>query len=144
MVIEFFIRGSKVMNMLTKTTLAAIVLAITAVSANAQGLTRQIQVLPAPGIQAQAQIAAAPAQVEGQPAQVEAPAQEAAPVQEAAPQVAPQPEPKFAEPKFVEPKFIAPKPEPKFIQPKFVEKREHYGYRQSYASYGYKRAPHCH
>ena len=69
---------------ITKTALAAAILAVMAVSAQAQqGPTRQIQVLPAPGAQAQAPAVAidqAPANVEGQAPKAEAPAIEAAPV----------------------------------------------------------------
>ena len=120
------------MNMLTKTTLAAVMLAAMAVSAQAQqGQTRQIQVLAAPG----AQIAAAdqgPVDVKPEVAQINpapAPAPEVvAPKAELAPAPAP------------EPKVLIQKVEPKFVAP-IIEKpaRKAYGY----SGYGYK-APHCH
>jgi hypothetical protein len=106
---------------ITKTALAAAILAALAVSANAQqGPTRQIQVLPAP-----IQVAKAPSVITEQgPAKLEpetqpgeapeaAPAPEPAPAASAAPQPAPKviaaaPGPKFAEPRFAEPKFAPP------------------------------------
>jgi hypothetical protein len=106
---------------ITKTVLAAAILAVMAVSAQAQqGPTRQIQVLPAPGKVAQAPAIAAdpaPAKIEGEAPVADAPAAEAAP--EAAPQiVAPKVAPKFA-PKVI---VAAPEaqPEPKFVEPKFA------------------------
>ncbi len=120
------------MNIVTKTALAAVLLAATVASANAQqGATRQIQVLAAPG--AVQQIAADQGPVDQKPevAQINpAPAPEVvAPKPELAP--APAPEPKLV---------IAPKPEPKFVAP-IIEKpaRKAYGY----SGYGYS-APHCH
>ena len=89
------------MNMLTKTTLAAVMLAAMAVSAQAQqqGKTRQIQVLAAPGAQIAAAPAAdqAPADLKPEVAQVNpAPAPEVvAPKAELAP--APAPEPKVSD-----------------------------------------------
>ena len=127
--------------MLTKSVLAAALLAVLTVSAHAQqGRTRQIEVLPAPGQQAQfnpTPAGAAAVQAEG-PA-VEAEAAEDRP----APRAEPRLPPKFAEPKG---EF---KGEPKFAEPKFVEKRErvvrdHYGYRNAHASYGYGKRAHCH
>ena len=126
--------------MLTKSALAAALLAILTVTAQAQqGLTRQIEVLPAPGQQAQAQLDATA--TDGAAAQGEAPAGDAAPKAE------PKAEPKIL-PKIAEPKGEF-KGEPKFVEPKFVEKRErfvreHHGYRNSYASYGYGKRAHCH
>lgn len=113
---------------ITKTALAAAILAVMAVSAQAQqGPTRQIQVLPAPG--AVAQVAEqAPAKVDGEAPAAEAPAAEAAP--EAAPQVAaPVVAPKFAPKKVLVAAPIEAKPEPKFVEPKFVPVRK--------ASYGH-------
>ncbi|HWV51579.1 MAG TPA: hypothetical protein VNZ93_03320, partial [Pseudorhodoplanes sp.] len=79
---------------ITKTALAAAILAVMAVSANAQqGPTRQIQVLPAPGkVAAVAPAIAAdpaPAKIEGEAPPVEAPAADVAPAPEAAPKIAP-------------------------------------------------------
>ncbi len=126
------------MNMLTKTTLAAVMLAAMAVSAQAQqqGKTRQIQVLAAPG----AQVAAAPAADQGpvdvkpevaqiNPAPAPAPAPEGiAPKVELAPAPAP------------EPKVLIQKVEPKFVAPIFEKPaRKAYGY----SGYGYK-ASNCH
>jgi DNA polymerase-3 subunit gamma/tau len=120
----------KAMNIVTKTALAAVLLAATVASASAQqGPTRQIQVLAAPGA-VQAQPAADVAAAKPEVAQVNpAPAPEAvAPKVEAAP--AP------VDPNVV----VAPKVEPKFVAP-IIEKpaRKAYGYN----GYGY-RAPHCH
>lgn len=124
------------MNIVTKTALAAVLLAATVASANAQqGQTRQIQVLAAPGaVQAQAAVDQAP--VEAKPEIVQAnPAPAPAP-EIVAPkaQIAPAPEPA------PEAKFVAPKPEPKFVTP-IIEKpaRKAYGYN----GYGH-RAPNCH
>jgi hypothetical protein len=121
---------------ITKTALAAAILAVMAVSAQAQqGPTRQIQVLPAPGqqVKAPAIVAdAAPAKVEGEAPAVEAPAAEAAPA-DAAPQIV---EPKVA-PKVIVAAPVEVKPVPKFVGPKFVPVRKvHYGYG--------KRGPTCH
>ena len=123
------------MNIVTKTALAAVLLAATVASANAQqGATRQIQVLAAPGA-VQVQPAADKAPIEDpkpEIAQVNpAPAPEVvAPKVEIAP--APAPEQKV---------IVAPKPEPKFVAP-IIEKpaRKAYGY---YGG-GYRGAPNCH
>ena len=121
---------------ITKTALAAAILAVMAVSANAQqGPTRQIQVLPAPGkVAAVAPAIAAdpaPAKIEGEAPPVEAPAADVAPAPEAAPKIAP---------KVI---VAAPevKPEPKFVEPRFAPpvRKVSYGY-GGYS--GYKR--HCH
>jgi hypothetical protein len=118
------------MNIVTKTAIAAALLAATVVSANAQqGQTRQIQVLAAPGA-VQAQPAADVAAPKPEVAQVNpAPAPEVvAPKVEVAPAPAP------------EAKVVAPIVEAKPIVP-VIEKpaRKAYGY----SGYGY-RAPHCH
>lgn len=123
------------MNIVTKTALAAVLLAATVASANAQqGQTRQIQVLAAPGA------------VQGQAAAVKAPIEEPKPEINAEP--APAPEIVAAKPEIVaapapapEPKLIvAPKPEPKFVAPIFEKPaRKAYGYHGG----GY-RAPNCH
>jgi hypothetical protein len=126
---------------ITKTALAAAILAVMAVSAQAQqGPTRQIQVLPAPGAQVkapavvqQAAVQQAPAQFEGQAPQLEAPAAEASPAPEVAPEAAPKLAPKFAP----APKFVEVKPEPKIVIEKPVRKA--FGY----AGYG-KRGHICH
>jgi hypothetical protein len=122
---------------ITKTALAAAILAVMAVSAQAQqGPTRQIQVLPAPTQVALAPANTAnsgPAKVDGQAPEVEAPGAEAG--EDAAPQVAP----KFVAPKFApkvivaEPKFV----EPKFVEPKFAPpaRKVSYGY-GGYGGYG--------
>ena len=122
------------MNIVTKTAIAAVLLAATAVSANAQqGKTRQIQVLAAPGA-VQVQGAADPAPVVDPKPEIAqanpAPAPEiVAPKPELAP--APAPEQKIV---------VAPKPEPKFVTPVFEKPvRKAYGY----GGYGY-RAPNCH
>jgi hypothetical protein len=122
------------MNMLTKTTLAAVMLAAMAVSAQAQqGQTRQIQVLAAPGAAVAAPVAdQAPVDAKPEVAQVN-PAPAPAPAPEVvAPKVELAPAP--------EPKLVAPKVEPKFVAP-IIEKpaRKAYGY----SGYGHK-APHCH
>jgi hypothetical protein len=123
------------MNIVTKTALAAVLLAATVASANAQqGQTRQIQVLPAPGA------------VQGQAVALKAPIEEPKPEIIAAPApapevVAPKPEIIAAPAPAPEPKLVvAPKPEPQFVAP-IIEKpvRKAYGY----YSGGY-RAPHCH
>jgi hypothetical protein len=132
-------RGNQAMTIVTKSALAAAILAVMAVSAHAQqGPSRQIQVLPAPGQQAQLQqpqAAAAPVPAQAQAApQVEAPAPDAAPAP--APEIAPKAEPK-----------IVPAPAPKFVEPKFIEKpaRKAYGYAGYSSGYGYgHRAPNCH
>ena len=104
---------------ITKTALAAAILAVMAVSAQAQqGPTRQIQVLSAPTQVAKAPAVAAdpaPAKVEGEAPAAEAPASDAAPAPEAAPNAAP----KIVAPK-VAPKVIVAAPEPKFVEPKFA------------------------
>ena len=103
------------MNIVTKTALAAVLLAATVASANAQqGATRQIQVLAAPGA------------VAAQPAADQAPVD----VKPEIAQVNPAPAPEI----------VAPKPEPKFVAP-IIERpaRKAYGY----SGYGY-RAPNCH
>lgn len=132
-------QGNQAMTIVTKSALAAAILAVMAVSAHAQqGPSRQIQVLPAPGQQAQLQqpqAAAAPAPAQAQEAsQAEAPAPNAAPAP--APEVAPKAEPK-----------LVPAPAPKFAEPKFIEKpaRKAYGYAGYSGGYGYgHRAPNCH
>ena len=122
------------MNIVTKTALAAVLLAATVASASAQqGQTRQIQVLAAPGA-AQAQ-----------------PVADQGPVVDPKPEIAqvnPAPAPEIVAPKAeiapapgpVGPAVIVAKPEPKFVAP-IIEKpaRKAYGY----SGYGY-RAPHCH
>jgi hypothetical protein len=131
---------------ITKTALAAAILAVMAVSAHAQqGPTRQIQVLPAPVKQAQVQTPApeaAPAKTDGEAPQAEAPAADAAPA-DAAPAV--EPAPKVVAPKKLAPKIIAEapvveKPAPKFVEPKFAPPvRKAFGY------HGYGRGgPICH
>ena len=120
---------------ITKTALAAAILAVMAVSAQAQqGPTRQIQVLPAPGKVALAPAIAtdtAPAKVDGQAPAIEAPAAEAAPSEDAAPEVAP----KVVAPKFAPKVIVA---EPKFVEPKFAPPvRKAYGY-------GYGKRHICH
>lgn len=123
---------------ITKTALAAAILALTAISAHAQqGPTRQIQVLPAPIKQAQAPalIAPAPAKVDGEAPAIEAPAADAAPAVDAAPvEAAPAPKVIVAAPK-VEPKFV----EPKFVEPKFAPPVRKVGY-----GYGYGKRHICH
>lgn len=113
---------------ITKTALAAAILAVMAVSAHAQqGPTRQIQVLPAPVKQAQAPAIAAdpaPAKVDGDVQNVDAPAADAAPAPEAAPQVV---APKVVAPKLAPKVLVAApdlKPEPKFVEPKFAPVRK--------------------
>lgn len=125
---------------ITKTALAAAILAVMAVSAQAQqGPTRQIQVLPAPNQVAQAPAVAAnpaPAKVEGEAPAADAPAADAAPEAEAAPKVV---APKVA-PKVI---VAAPeaKPEPKFAEPKFAPPvRKAFGY----AGHGYGKRHICH
>ena len=124
---------------ITKTALAVAILAVMAVSAQAQqGPTRQIQILPAPGQVAQAPAIVAnqaPANVEGEAPNADAPAAEAAPAQEAPPQIAaPQVAPKFAPKKVLVQVDV--KPEPKFVEPKFVPVRK--------ASYGHGYKKNCH
>jgi hypothetical protein len=120
---------------ITKTALAAAILAVMAVSANAQqGPTRQIQILPAPGKVAQAPAIApeqAPAKIEGEAPAADAPAADAAP--EAAPEVA---APKVVAPKFA-PKVIVAAPEAKFAEPKFAPpvRKVSYGH-GGYGGYG--------
>ncbi len=131
------------MNIVTKTALAAVLLAATVASANAQqGQTRQIQVLAAPGA-VQGQAAAVKAPVEDpQPEIVAAPAIAPAPAPEPKVVVAPKPEIVAAPALAPEPKVIvAPKPEPKFVAP-IIEKpaRKAYGYHGG----GYRGAPNCH
>ena len=124
------------MNMLTKTTLAAVMLAAMAVSAQAQqlGKSRQIQVLAAPG----AQIAAAPAADQG-PVDVKPEVAQINPAPAPAPEVV-APKAELAPAPAPEPKVLIQKVEPKFVAP-IIEKpaRKAYGY----SGYGYK-APHCH
>ncbi len=119
------------MNIVTKTALAAVLLAATVASANAQqGATRQIQVLAAPGaVQAQVAVEQAPVDPKPEIAQINpAPAPELVAPK---PELAPAPEPKVV---------IAPKPEPKFVAPIFEKPvRKAYGY----SGYGHK-APRCH
>lgn len=138
------------MTMLTKSAVAAAILAVMAGAAHAQsarpqqtGESRQIQVLPAP---AQQQIAQSP-QAAQQPAQAPATdgaaaqpeqAQPDAEVPQGAPKAAPQeakPAPKFAP---VPPKFVAPK------RPTYADG---YGYQSyGYAGYDYPKRyrNHCH
>ena len=128
---------------ITKTALAAAILAVMAVSAQAQqGPTRQIQILPAPGLVAQAPAIAAnqaPANVEGEAQNTDAPAAEAAPGPDAAPQIAaPRFAPKFAPKKVIIEAQVEVKPEPKFVEPKFVPVRK-----VSYGHGGYGKR-HCH
>jgi hypothetical protein len=125
---------------ITKTALAAAILAVMAVSAQAQqGPTRQIQVLPAPTKVASAPAIAAdpaPAKVDGEAPQVEAPAADAAPAVEEAPKVVVAP--KIA-PKVIVAAPIVEKPAPKFVEPKFAPPvRKAYGY------VGYRKGPTCH
>jgi hypothetical protein len=126
-------QGNKAMT-ITKTALAAAILAVMAVSAHAQqGPTRQIQVLPSPNqvALAPANVAdAAPAKVDGQAPAVEAPGTEAAPAEDAAPEVAP----KVVAPKFAPKVIVA---EPKFVQPKFAPpvRKVSYGH-GGYGGYG--------
>jgi hypothetical protein len=119
---------------ITKTALAAAILAVMAVSANAQqGPTRQIQVLPAPTQVAKAPAIAAdpaPAKVEGEAPAADAPATDAAPEPEVAP--------KIVAPK-VAPKVIVAAPEPKFVEPKFAPP-----VRKAHAYSGYGRRHICH
>ena len=134
-------RGNQAMTIVTKSALAAAILAVMAVSAHAQqGPSRQIQVLPAPGQQAQLQqpqvvAEPAPAQAQAQAApQIEAPAPNAAPAPAPAPEFAPSAEPKFA-----------PAPAPKFVEPKFIDKPTRKAYAGYSGGYGYgHRAPKCH
>lgn len=130
------LKGNQAMKLVTKSAFAAAILAVMAVSAHAQqGPSRQIQVLPAPGQQAQLQQPAAAEQAQAQAApQTEAPAAEAAP--------APSPEPEAVAPK-AEPKIV---PAPKVAEPRFIEKpaRKAYSYASnSSGGYGH-RSPHCH
>ena len=126
-------QGNKAMT-ITKTALAAAILAVMAVSAQAQqGPTRQIQVLPAPNKVALAPAPVAdpaPAKVDGQAPAVEAPGAEAAPAEDAAPEVAP----KVVAPKFAPKVIVA---EPKFVQPKFAPpvRKVSYGH-GGYGGYG--------
>ena len=109
-------QGNKAMT-ITKTALAAAILAVMAVSAQAQqGPTRQIQVLPAPNKVAFAPAPVAdqaPAKVDGQAPAIEAQGAEAAPAEDAAPE----PAPKLVAPKFAPKVIVA---EPKFVEPKFA------------------------
>jgi hypothetical protein len=120
---------------ITKTALAAAILAVMAVSAQAQqGPTRQIQVLPAPGKIAQAPAIAAdpaPAKIEGEAPTADAPAAEVAPEADAPQIVAPKVAPKFA------PKVIVAAPEQKFAEPKFAPpvRKVSYGH-GGYGGYG--------
>jgi hypothetical protein len=126
-------RDHQAMTIVTKSTLAAAILAVMAVSAHAQqGPSRQIQVLPAPGQQAQIQqpqTSAEPAPEQAQAApQGEAPAPDAGPGPDAAPRPAPR---------------IAP-PATKFVEPRFIERPARKAY-AGYSGYGYApRAPNCH
>jgi hypothetical protein len=120
---------------ITKTALAAAILAVMAVSAQAQqGPTRQIQVLPAPTQLAKAPAVAAdpaPAKVEGEAPAADAPAADAAPAPEATPDAGP----KFVAPKSA-PKVIVAAPEAKFAEPKFAPVRKvSYGH-GGYGGYG--------
>jgi len=135
-------QGNKAMT-ITKTALAAAILAVMAVSAQAQqGPTRQIQVLPAPVkvAKAPAIVDQGPAKVEGEAPQIEAPAADNAPAadeapQDAAPQVV---APKIA-PKVIVAAPVIEKPAPRFVEPKFappVHKAYYGGY--------YRKGPICH
>jgi hypothetical protein len=130
------LREHKAMT-ITKTALAAAILAVMAVSAQAQqGPTRQIQVLPAPGKIAQAPAIApeaAPAKIEGEAPVADAPAADVTPQAEAAPQIV---APKVIAPKFA-PKVIVAAPEPKFAEPKFAHpiRKVSYGH-GGYGGYG--------
>jgi hypothetical protein len=130
-------QGNKAMT-ITKTALAAAILAVMAVSAQAQqGPTRQIQVLPAPKqvALAPANIAdSAPAKVDGQAPVVEAADADAAPAEEAAPEVAPKVAPKLVAPKFAPKVIVA---EPKFVEPKLAPpvRKVSYGH-GGYGGYG--------
>ena len=121
------------MTIVTRSTLAAAILAVMAVSAHAQqGPSRQIQVLPAPGQQAQVQQSQGTAEPEAEQSQsapqAEAPAADAGPAPEAAPRPAPR---------------IAP-PATKFVEPRFIERPARKAY-AGYSGYGYaQRAPNCH
>jgi hypothetical protein len=133
------LREHKAMT-ITKTALAAAILAVMAVSAQAQqGPTRQIQVLPAPNNVAQAPAVAAdpaPAKSEGEAPAADALAADAAPAPEAAPKVV---APKVA-PKVI---VAAPdaRPAPKFVEPKFAPPvRKAFGY----GGYGYGKRHICH
>lgn len=132
MAIASAFRGNQAMKLVTKSAFAAAILAVIAVSAHAQqGPSRQIQVLPAPGQQAQLQqpqAAAEPAQAEAAP-RAEAPAAEAAPAPAPAPEIAPKAAPGIV-------------PAPKVAEPNFIEKpaRKAYGYAGGYGH----RSPHCH
>lgn len=136
------------MTMLTKSAIAAAMLAMMAGGAHAQAASasRQIQVLPAPGQEQQVvqapQAAQPPAQAAPQQAATDGaaaqPEQTQPDAQDPAPKAAPQdakPAPKFAP---VPPKVVAPK------RPHYAGGYGHHGY--GYASYGY--APryrnHCH
>ena len=128
---------TQAMIIVSKSALAAAIIAVMAVSAHAQqGTSRQIQVLPAPGQQAQLQqpqAVDAPAEAQAAP-QVDAPAPDAAPAP--ALEVAPKAEPR-----------VAPAPGPKFVEPRFIEKparktSAYAGYSGG-QSYGH-RAPNCH
>ena len=144
------------MTMLTKSAVAAAILAVMAGAAHAQsapaqqsGESRQIQVLPAPE---QQQVAQSP-QASQQPAQAPAPATDGAAAQpeqaqpdtevpQEAPKAAPKAAPQEAKPA---PKF-APVP-PKFVAPKRPAYAEGYGYQNyGYAGYGYPKRyrNHCH
>lgn len=119
------------MNIVTKTALAAVLLAATVASANAQqGATRQIQVLAAPGAVQQVAADQAPVDLKPEVAQINpAPAPE---VVAPKPELAPAPGP--------DAKVLVQKVEPKFVAPIFEKPvRKAYGY----SGYGY-RAPHCH
>ena len=130
---------TQAMIFVTKSALAAAIMAVMAVSAHAQqGPSRQIQVLPAPGQQAQLQqpqAVAEPAPAEAQAApQAEAPAPNAGPAPNL--EIAPKAEPK-----------VVPAPGPKFVEPRFIEKpaRKAYGYAGYSGGQGYgHRAPNCH
>jgi len=120
---------------ITKTALAAAILAVMAVSAQAQqGPTRQIQVLPAPGKIAQAPVIVAdqaPAKIEGEAPAPDAPAADQAPEADAPQIAAPKLAPKFA------PRVIVAAPEPKFVEPKFAPpvRKVSYGH-GGYGGYG--------
>lgn len=132
------LQGNQAMTIVTKSALAAAILAVMAVSAQAQqGPNRQIQVLPAPGQQAQAQSPASAAQasvIQTNGGQPETAPKAEAPVADAAPAPSPSPGPEAAPQ--VQPRIA---PAPKFAEPKFIDKpaRKAFGYAGH-------RAPNCH
>ena len=122
------------MTIVTKSVLAAAILAVMAVSAHAQQRpSRQIEVLPAPGQQAQRppQAGAQANVVQANAVQAEAAPQTDGPIADAAPAPAPEAAPQ------IQPKV----PAPKFVEPKFIERPVRKA--SGYAGYGH-RAPNCH